>query len=406
MDNVVKDIIDLQHPIVAKNEFPTKNINYLPLRISIIGTEFSGKKFLANCFKKNFGLEVIVLDEVLAEAEALCKSDEMTQDSKLTMLKKARDKKRNQKTTKVANDSVVETEGGASVQQSEFKEIGEKIMICKQNDEEIPNEYLVELIIKKLALLFPNSTKKGVTEAFFKAKDEMLGHQQSVMEEGTVVASKKGDAPKKGKKEEKQVEVKSLLDTKKYFYAAGFVLVDFPKNMEQAELLDQMLTGFVPQNERLNTHAESMKQTARRLLHIEDLPNEVDAYPSLDIILRLNVSEDKIKERAGDRKRDPTTGDIYHMVLNPPNESDKKLMDRLEDIEVDMNEIGMNYYRKNQLFDELNYYYEQFGLLPHIGYNKSTENLENTLKPVQVINNDDIPEEELMEFMLSKIQEV
>jgi len=71
----------------------------------------------------------------------------------------------------------------------------------------------------------------------------------------------------------------------------------------------------------------------------------------LDIILRLNVSEDKIKERAGDRKRDPTTGDIYHMVLNPPNESDKKLMDRLEDIEVDMNEIGMNYYRKNQLFE-------------------------------------------------------
>merc|ERR1711988_792824 len=102
-------------------------------------------------------------------------TDEMTQDSKLTMLKKARDKKRNQKDPKkTANDSVVETEGGVSVQQSEFKEVGEKIMICRQNDEEISDELYVELIIKKLALLFPTSTKKGVIEAYFKARDGVI----------------------------------------------------------------------------------------------------------------------------------------------------------------------------------------------------------------------------------------
>ena len=61
-----------------------------------------------------------------------------------------------------------------------------------------------------------------------------------------------------------------------------------------------------------------------------------------------------------DRKRDPNTGEIYHPVLNPPNENDKKLMDRLEDVEVDMDEINMNNYRRDDLYDQFTNYYDQF----------------------------------------------
>jgi len=43
--------------------------------------------------------------------------------------------------------------------------------------------------------------------------------------------------------------------------------------------------------------------------------------------------------RAENRLIDPTTNEIYHKTLNPPNEGDKKLMERLKPVEVNLEQV-------------------------------------------------------------------
>lgn len=43
--------------------------------------------------------------------------------------------------------------------------------------------------------------------------------------------------------------------------------------------------------------------------------------------------------RAENRLIDPNTNEVYHKVFNPPPENDKKLIDRLKPVEVNMEEI-------------------------------------------------------------------
>ena len=91
----------------------------------------------------------------------------------------------------------------------------------------------------------------------------------------------------------------TLIDdrTKETDCAQGFLLDGFPRTVPQAQGLDQMLGA---------------------------------AERSVDLVIQLDVARDKLEERLVNRRTDKRTGQIYHLIYNPPP-SDPELEHRADD---------------------------------------------------------------------------
>ncbi|WP_227353755.1 adenylate kinase [Haladaptatus salinisoli] len=92
--------------------------------------------------------------------------------------------------------------------------------------------------------------------------------------------------------------------------ADGFVLDGYPRNLSQAEYLDDIT--------------------------------------DLDVVLYLDVDEDELVNRLTGRRLDPETGDIYHVEYNPPEseEVEERLVQREDDTEETVRE-RLRVYREN-----------------------------------------------------------
>ncbi|ARS88426.1 adenylate kinase [Natrarchaeobaculum aegyptiacum] len=84
--------------------------------------------------------------------------------------------------------------------------------------------------------------------------------------------------------------------------AGGFVLDGYPRNVDQAEELEDMT--------------------------------------DLDVVLYLEVSDEELINRLTGRRLDPETGDIYHLEYNPPEdpEVEERLVQRDDDTEETVKE--------------------------------------------------------------------
>ncbi|AXR77653.1 adenylate kinase [Natrarchaeobaculum sulfurireducens] len=109
--------------------------------------------------------------------------------------------------------------------------------------------------------------------------------------------------------------------------AGGFVLDGYPRNLEQAEELEDMT--------------------------------------DLDIVLMLDVSEEELVHRLTGRRMDPETGDIYHVEYNPPedDEVEERLVQRDDDDEETVRE-RLGVYRENT--EPVIEHYEEQGVLERV----------------------------------------
>ncbi|WP_226480227.1 adenylate kinase [Natrinema amylolyticum] len=109
--------------------------------------------------------------------------------------------------------------------------------------------------------------------------------------------------------------------------ADGFVLDGYPRNIEQAEELEDMT--------------------------------------DLDVVLYLDVGEEELVHRLTGRRMDPDTGDIYHVEYNPPEdpEVEERLVQRDDDTEETVRERLSVFHENTEPVIE---YYEEQGDLERI----------------------------------------
>lgn len=104
-----------------------------------------------------------------------------------------------------------------------------------------------------------------------------------------------------------------------------------------------------------------MKENLARLYPVPPNPEEKFSFPVVDHVIVLDLSFEKIIERASKMRQDPTTGHIYDPIVNPAPETDKKLMARLEPVKF--NEELLR--QASVLFDEnrhnLGRFFQKFG---------------------------------------------
>ncbi|MHC3437643.1 adenylate kinase [Natrialbaceae archaeon A-gly3] len=109
--------------------------------------------------------------------------------------------------------------------------------------------------------------------------------------------------------------------------ADGFVLDGYPRNLEQAEELEDMT--------------------------------------DLDVVLMLDVDDEELVHRLTGRRMDPETGDIYHLEYNPPEdeEVEERLVQRDDDNEETVRE-RLNVYHENT--EPVVEHYEDVGVLERV----------------------------------------
>lgn len=136
-------------------------------------------------------------------------------------------------------------------------------------------------------------------------------------------------------------------------------------------------------NERLNLDAENMKKELGRVIEVPDNEPEKNSFPAIDRIYVLDLNTEQILERASKLRRDPTTGIIYDPVVNPAPENDKKLIARLESIQVDSEQVAESAAKFDERVGQLRNYFDVFGfpdlrgpILNHFDASLSPQELE------------------------------
>lgn len=187
------------------------------------------------------------------------------------------------------------------------------------------------------------------------------------------------DPKKKGKGARTPQEIQDELDQLLSFEKSGWILMDFPRNLNQAKLLENAFTGFQattdlpkPLNQQ-NLEVWS-KFTDPDNSAAASQPGLIEPQPSLfDRIFVMDAPKEECARRGTGRKIDPQTGTIYHLEDSPPPEGDAKLLERLQDFWGDyanqedmMQKIELNHVHYNDNEASLNAFTAGFGQLDKV----------------------------------------
>jgi len=194
---------------------------------------------------------------------------------------------------------------------------------------------LVKLFIQKLKLTFPNPppTKEAklaeMKENLAKAKELQEQLEEALANEQVVDDKAKGKPGKATKSpQEIEADIKALLSVE----VNGWILLDFPRTINQAKLLENALTGYTSPSDGPKGFENSnfevwSKLTDPPVRHLEQFIRPQNSF--FDGVLMLSASNEECKRRATGRKVDPTTQTVYHPQDNAAPEGDAKLLDRL-----------------------------------------------------------------------------
>ena len=150
--------------------------------------------------------------------------------------------------------------------------------------------------------------------------------------------------------------------------------MDFPRNLNQAKLLENAFTGFqaitdLPKPVNQQNYEVWSKFTDPDSTSAGSSASEIEPQPSLfDGIFIMGASKEECMRRAVGRKLDPQTGTIYHPEDSPAPEGDAKLLERLQDFCGDyaspedmMQKIELNHVHYNDNEASLNAFTASFG---------------------------------------------
>ena len=332
---------------------------HIPIKICFIGTSFSGRKtqslLLSQKFPniKIYNIELIIKNII----ELYNKLNTPIEEQSLQKLKQP---KKNQTQIEQLKQEYESLKKENAFQLSIIEPLlqnDEKIIDPKKIMTEISDEKLIDLILYNIKKDFPMKDKNQIQEEINIRK----GKIENIEKELETMTSIE-DTNKKGKtnikEKDRLIKDKEQLINESY---TGFIINDFPKTLTQFKLLEKKCTGFV---EELDKEKEDKDKEKEELLYTVDKiyypKNKTENIKSIfDKYCLFEVSDDEILNRKNGRLFDETTGVMYHTTYNPPDEKDKKLMERLkpitepsdEEIKNEINKFYSNLYDIKRFID-------------------------------------------------------
>lgn len=380
---MLSKVIDRVFPMKPREE-PIQNFpTFLPLKISLRGPPFSGKKTLAKELAKDLDLTLVDKDKLIEKAKDFAEKQE--EYEKVKQEQESADQEEDPKKAKAKKSA--KKRGGKKVdleelelteEEQKFAEIGFEIFKAEEEEQEPSPKLIIELIKLELKRSFNRECELSNFPTLLKEAEEKV--EQEALEEkaenektnpkgkGKNLKNKSSKSSlKKEKKNSKPLETEESVKEAKTFepqefpFTKGFVMVGFPETEEEAKILENEIGGFCPVEERFNEQAEKEKFRASRLVKMGSRIQPKDDLPVFDLVLDINIKFEKIVERLSRCQVDEQTGEIYDSELNPMPSNDRKLKERLKPLEYEEDTLRDLYEKHEQQREDMNNWYAQFG---------------------------------------------
>eukprot|EP01022_Parablepharisma_sp_SALTPOND_P028348 TRINITY_DN70835_c3_g1_i1.p1 TRINITY_DN70835_c3_g1~~TRINITY_DN70835_c3_g1_i1.p1 ORF type:complete len:1854 (-),score=220.87 TRINITY_DN70835_c3_g1_i1:676-6237(-) len=287
--------------IIEKETEEVKEVlSYVPVKIAINGKRFTPKRTIAKTLEEKYGIKVLKPNSEIKRIKKLIEEE-----------RKAKEEKKEEAKGKPATKATGKQEAAAKKEEPApispaLKQIVEQIMQLPPNESETElNQLEVNFVIEWLKQSYPKSASEYRQElkARLKRKQAVEAELKIMQEEAQ---NKKGGKGNPKKEQELLTELQELNKPAE----KGFVLVGFPKNLDQAKMLQEFL---VPQKlSELGHETEDLKY-AKTLSGTITSPNKVmwTSPSALDGVLLIDISKVECKDRGANRKKDMDKGEFW-----------------------------------------------------------------------------------------------
>ena len=287
-----------------------------------------------------------------------------SKEKKKTKLKKNKSEQEGEDTRKnnIIDKSQENINQSGSLNNSSF-------MVEYQSEkEEILSEVYMKLIIYQMEKDFP--TDKNSKNRFMKNTSEKykeyLNLKEKIKEINNKINDEKSKAteaidPKSKNKKENKILIglnKELdnanraLETTKNSLYTGFILINFPKNLKEAEKFENYFTGYISELEKGLNESEKKLYNYKDIIDIKTRKKTgIELFSFFDLFIEFKITSEEMNRRYNGAQYDSLTAVIYHIKDNPPPKDDKKIESRItpgipyiskEDVYIEKSNYEMN----------------------------------------------------------------
>ena len=296
------------------------NMTHIPIKLCLIGTSFSGRRTQAELIHEKYPEITIysindMIDYYVKEYERLYIN---TNNSYITAEKK---EKKNVKKKKENEEFIKEIEEEKK-NFEKIKELIENYALKKEKD--ISDTTKVKLLINEIEKDFPYINEQKIAENIIETNKRKEVIEKEIEKETEKEAKEanndinKKNNKNKNKEEKKVDKLKTELDDLNKNIYKGFILIDFPNNIQQHKILEEHLSGFIQQIEQypnkrdaeLYSLTDNIDKPYDNIINKEQqlTISAFDKYILLNsdeetIMNRLNEKLEEIREKKEEQKK-------------------------------------------------------------------------------------------------------
>ena len=352
---------------------------YIQYKIVLVGQSFLGNKYLSQQFNKKYPYLKIYSVHKLLQEYCLEYKNLISEQEDIEINTKAKSKKKNQQelNKKQKEEKLIEFQPILEIIKP-YLELEENNASMEKTDKKKENiiipqdEVLLKLLIYQIEKDFPEKTKnelaKEIKENMNKINsildkmEEIKDNLEEKAIEKTKEKEKKGSKKDKGEKNIESLEKE--LETIKLQSIKGFIIVDFPNNLNQCHLLENYLTGYVEETQRPKSLKSKEMEKISDIIDIKYQPKTEKKLKNagIDFLIHLSSKENDVNKLFKNIKYDPKEDYIYSK-MDLDTLTDKKLTERLTD-KVPYYDISSGEYYKREYeenISKINLFYDKFG---------------------------------------------
>ena len=380
----------------ASNE--TGKWDHIGYKLALIGLPFCGKKFVAQELNKKYpNLKIYSAQKLLRNYYEQYKniSEPIENNPKFKSLKPNQiEQLKQEKETKIKEFEPIQQLiqpyiNSLNQNNSENNE--------KEKNKEIENktifpsdEVLLKIILYNIEKDFPKLSEEAVKNEIIKTQkniSDLLKQKENL--EKQIKENKKPNP----KDDQLLSNIIKDIENIKNNSVKGFILVDFPTNINQCNLLEFYLNGYVDETQKPKSQKISNVESINSLIDFNFIPNEKNTLKKagIDFIINIISNEEDNNERFSNIKYDPLNDKIYsqYELSQDIVNKDKKLMERLVDNIPYYTKEHFDYYKKEYIenISKINLFYNMFGFSKNnnidMDSNMNAINIEKYEKDIQ-----------------------
>ena len=323
--NLFQELLSHQYN-KPENEINTNNISplfngkwdYIPYKISLIGYPLSGRKTLAKKITNIYPyMKIYSMHEIINyffDLYLQLVDPEIKQEEKIPKKKGKKNDKKEKENSIKNQDGEKESEFEKQARQQKFEKMKQVFDSMKsfidyklkkiniKNPYILSDEALCLLLITKIEEDFPLLSENQINEIFLDRQKNI----KDILNQIELLKQKKTEAKKPGDNFDAQIEkLENDIKNIKLKSITGFILVDFPTNLNQCLLLENYLTGFVEEKRQKISDKQKIIKSTNFIMDYK-LPQKEKKIKisGLNFILNISTKENIINDRFNSAKYD------------------------------------------------------------------------------------------------------